>query len=1086
MRVTLAALCLCLPAWCAAAGASDAGSGDATAAAAPATTVTTAVTTSAPTPVPTSTTETTSAVTASRPVPEPAATAAPAATASPAVTTTRAVTTVTTQPARPALPLSVPPATPVAAPSTGAKPIGKTGSRAAGAADASSAAPTAATAAAPALRWNSGDAVMSSQAAQAAQRIVSDVTLDRDSEAPATRQLLSQRVLNKFLPALRRQIQQALLEIYSEDPAYLQAYREVTQPLSDNIVGPITLSWLNRFWFDFKMEPSGNLSDASVAALLHFAATVKAHPEWKADLVSADLGRWIDGFNGDDRARYYQIRLGGTDEQVLAMLRLYHYETDNNRRPGPDNDRALLTIYSYSLTAQDLALLAVKSQVIAKLSVLQDIVYVNQTLFDNAVLDALKDLGSEAQVYLPPARGAALSESYSMTLDATQALREAKSVPADILDALATLTATYPNQAAFSEAVLDATAGVSEPIDDYLPTILNAAETSTSYVLTARALAELKTSRSTEPVPPVILDMLKGLQGLEYPQQWLFDKAVLARLRQGVGACPSGTTGNAGQLRKIGADQMKQLAAAIKDPTLYAQLEHLWQENRCSMTDTLTMPQQIEALYIKYRASIRATARKKPAFDPRQRVTWSGNGCGCVLDGLAGDVYGVYPFWLAGQTQQVDFSTLTRIGYYGPTFDDTGVLRQANDGRDLVAAFEHGEVAQSDFVSVARRHQTAIDWVIQRNDWRSWARFDRNRKEQVLAALTDSIARLLTIRKQQWTTAISNVLPFGERLIETNGDGVTLFFDGYPEDDVSVDVFNRFVNALRQRLRQEHAGDSINLMMRHTALGQGIYDYEKLYTLITAAENARRSSFLAKVTRDPDPRPRLLVLLEEETTDAKKQLRLQIEGALHGEQRAKLLRQVVPVITFDHDNWLQLQDDIIYFKDNFGGVGFWTMPLTKATPAAKGLLPAKPLDAVLADTAGVQACDLTRSVSQCLLDYYQKDGNAGVEAPALCKTVCENLYAFRLATRLSFLLLAGGAVLYYFSCWWREQMKRYYYAPALALGALCFVLGMALLFCDPFLSWLANGYMIPLFLVLFIFALIWWYQYQLKERDEQP
>jgi hypothetical protein len=45
---------------------------------------------------------------------------------------------------------------------------------------------------------------------------------------------------------------------------------------------------------------------------------------------------------------------------------------------------------------------------------------------------------------------------------------------------------------------------------------------------------------------------------------------------------------------------------------------------------------------------------------------------------------------------------------------------------------------------------------------------------------------------------------------------------------------------------------------------------------------------------------------------------------------------------------------------------------------------------------------------------------------------------------------------------------------------------MALLFCDPFLRWLARGYMIPIFLVLFIIGLISWYQYLLKARDEQP
>ncbi len=924
-----------------------------------------------------------------------------------------------------------------------------------------------------------GDKLMTPQAAQV---IVSKVVIRPDEQDGPAAQLLSQNVLKQFTPALRKQIQQALLEIYSEDPAYMQAYRESTMPLSDNIVGPITLSWLNRFWFEFKMEPSGNLTNASVSALLHFAATVKAHPEWKADLISADLGRWIDGFDDEDKARYYQIRLAGTDEQILAMLRLYHYETDNNRRPGPDSDRALLTIYSYSLNAADLKLLASKSQVIAKLSALQDVVYLNQPLFDAAVLDALKDLGPQAESYLPAAREAALEQSYRLTLASLQLLRDGKTVPDAIINELEKLSGTYPNQAFFSEAILDATAKVSEPIDQYMPEIINAAETSTSYILTARALAELSANRKNEPVPPVILDMLKGLQDLEYPQLWLFDKAVMARLRNGIGACPSGTPGNASDRRKISAEQMKQLEAAIKDQSLYDQLDKLWKEKSCSMIDALAMPQQIEALYIKYRASIRATARKRPPYDPNKHVLWDGNGCGCVLDELVGEVYGFYPFWLAGKTQKVDFSTLSRIAYYGPTFDDTGVLRQANDGRDFVAAAENGDLTQNDFVNIAQRHQTAVDWVIQRNDWRSWSKMDKGRKEQVFERLTASIVKLMSIKLHNWTSTISNHLPFGERFVPTNGEGVTLFFDGYPDDDVSVGVFNKFVDTLRGRLRRAHAGDAINVMMRHTALGDGIYDYANLYGLIATAEASRSNNLLDKVERDQNARPRMLVLLEEETTDSKKQLRLRIEGALHGEQRAKLLRQMVPVITFDNDNWQQLQDDIIYFKDNFGGVGFWPMSMTAPPPAAAGK--EKPIDEILPSTAGVQQCDVSRNVSQCIADFYQT--NPGAEASPVCKTVCENLYAFRLATKLAFMLLIGCAALYYCSCLWRETMARYHHAPGVIVAAVWILLAMALLFCDPFLRWLARGYMLPIFLVLFIIGLIAWYQYLLKERDEQP
>lgn len=911
--------------------------------------------------------------------------------------------------------------------------------------------------------------------------IIDQVAILPSEQAGPAAQLLSQDVLKKLAPSLRKQIQQALLEIYAEDPAYLQAYRESSMPLSDNLVGPITLSWLNRFWFAFKMVPSGNLTHASVSILLHFAATIKAHPEWKEDLISTDLGRWIDACDVTDKARYYQIRLVGTDAQILAMLRFYHDQTDHKRLPAPDLDRALLTIYSYSLQASDFKLLAAKSQMIAQLSVLQDVVYLNQSLFDAAVLNVLKDLGAQAASYLPAAREAAIEQSYRLTLASLQVLREGKIVPDALINELEKLSGTYPNQAFFSEAILDATAKVNVPIDQYMSDIMHAAETSTSYILTARALAELGANRQHEPVPPIILDMLKGLQDLEYPQQWLFDKAVMARLRNGLGACPSNTPSEAVNRRKINAEQMTQLAAEIKDQPLFDQLDQLWKEPSCGMPARLAMPQQIEALYIKYRASIRAIARKRPTYDPHKHVLWDGKGCGCVLDELVGEVYGFYPFWLAGKRQNVDFSTLSRIAYYGPTFDDTGVLRQANDGRDFDDAIRNGDLTQNDFIHIAQRHQTAIDWVIQRNDWRSWEKMDKNRKEQIFESLTSSIVKLMSLPFHRWTPTISNHLLFGEQAVASNGDGVTLFFDAYPDDDVSVSAFNQFVATLHRKLYQAHVGDVINVMMRHTALGHGIYDYANLVNLIDTDDINRNTYLLVKGERHKNVRPRLLVLLEEETTESKKQLRLHIEEALHGEQRAKLLRQVVPVITFDHDNWQQLQDDIIYFKDNFGGIGFWPMSMTAPLDAADKENLTAP--AVLS-TAGVQQCDVSLTVSQCITDFYQTD--MGAEASAVCKTVCENLFAFRLATKLTFMLLLVCAAFYFFSCWWREKMARYYHCPALLVAAVWIALVMALLFCDPFLRWLARGYMIPIFLVLFMIGLIAWYQYLLKARDEQP
>ena len=66
-----------------------------------------------------------------------------------------------------------------------------------------------------------------------------------------------------------------------------------------------------------------------------------------------------------------------------------------------------------------------------------------------------------------------------------------------------------------------------------------------------------------------------------------------------------------------------------------------------------------------------------------QPLSWDGAGCGCGVyiapdDEYPKYFYGLYPFWDAPQNLEspspaatiVPFDRLTRIGYYGVTFDD--------------------------------------------------------------------------------------------------------------------------------------------------------------------------------------------------------------------------------------------------------------------------------------------------------------------------------------------------------------------------------------------------------------------------------
>ena len=105
---------------------------------------------------------------------------------------------------------------------------------------------------------------------------------------------------------------------------------------------------------------------------------------------------------------------------------------------------------------------------------------------------------------------------------------------------------------------------------------------------------------------------------------------------------------------------------------------------------------------------------------------------------------------------------------------------------------------------------------------------------------------------------------------------------------------------------------------------------------------------------DPDARlvDKLLVFLERPTTRSKKILRIRVENSFQGEERIQVLRAIVPVVppganaplepqqadgsavasaTSAVNSYGQFHDDLVYFQDNFDGIGFWPAPAAGAT-----------------------------------------------------------------------------------------------------------------------------------------------------------
>jgi len=271
------------------------------------------------------------------------------------------------------------------------------------------------------------------------------------------------------------------------------------------------------------------------------------------------------------------------------------------------------------------------------------------------------------------------------------------------------------------------------------------------------------------------------------------------------------------------------------------------------------------------------------------------------------------------------------------------------------------------------------------------------------------------------------------------GDGVTLFFDAYPGDDAASLYLLRFVKTLKAKLRAANRNYFLNMVVPPEAIGEGFYTFKYLSQIVPDKE---RGTPGYEAQNDVDL---FLVLMEEPTTRSKKDLRQRIENRFTGAklyraiQRRNLLRKVVPVLMPDASDARQVDEDVIYLQDNFGGVGLWPLPVLK--PEGKDG-EAKISNAVAQiETKGLQ-------------EFYQVDG--ATPPSALGKFVCTHKWPFRIAFDVLTFFLVGFGVLAIFMCHLRKFWERYSWY-FLALVVLWVGLALAILFYDPFYTDIARG-----------------------------
>lgn len=607
----------------------------------------------------------------------------------------------------------------------------------------------------------------------------------------------------------------------------------------------------------------------------------------------------------------------------------------------------------------------------------------------------------------------------------------------------------------------------TEQYDQYQPLILKSVEMVPGYLLTEQAYTKL----GNEGVPDYIIAKLRDLENKGYSSETLFKAALKAEIDTWQNQNQQLILKYAEKLKtyQLSGPSLKKFQDELKSKTIPDDVI-------AKLSGLLGVEYASQALYnsaVKVALGTSATpapydekkiissARKTHRFDAfqTQPVLWSGGDCGCVSD-LTGQVYGFYPFWMVGNKtgdpaankagdvpkkgagaqeqekakdkpqanpQMIDFSVLSRVGYYTIPVDEQGNIE------DKIAWLKEQE---ADFIKIAQKFRTKVDIVLYNNHWQTWCQQAAGKRGLAINdTFATNIADWVRYKDYDLTERLKYKIP-GQRPAMVNG--VTIDSDPYLLDGNSIDLFNDFVKKLYSRLNSDGKDYYLNLLLPMDALGQGVYQLDNLVKL--------------------DPYiDLLLIFIGEPTTESKKTLRRNIEDVLLGNDRVKILRKIVPVISPAGIGEEQLVDDLIYFRDNFGGVGLWPLPLNSGKSAA--------------------------SINSSLKNQFQKQGPTqtvdklfGVVCDAQCRYRIVIYYVWDI---LIFLIVVYG-LLAARMCALRAIFSKY--KPFFLAYCFLTILFISMIFiCDPAYEQRQGMLILLLFVIVYF---IWEYVRKVKLADK--
>ncbi|MRW89708.1 hypothetical protein GJ699_06910 [Duganella sp. FT80W] len=890
------------------------------------------------------------------------------------------------------------------------------------------------------------------------------------------------------------QLQQQLKDIYKQLPDWQSDYAMKEQPLNDGIVGRITLSWLQRYGFNFKIVTDAGYAQALPAHVARVAAFGSAHPTELGVLLGPEFEDWDEEQPAAVKAKDYGARQRAAEAELLELVNRFRASRVTAPRPT-DTSTDSNGYFSYVLRKDDLELLQGKDQLAQKLMTLKDKHFRSQ---EEMKVGLLHTLGNREELLksLWPVVKSNTRGFYGFLINSTtlDKLEKSNTLEPATMDQLRELGTVYlPSQDAYDSYIADRTNdGTLKITEEEIALLAKGTRVFDNFHLDEQSLDtihnQLKDNVLNAGMPAQVVRMLEQMQDVSYAELSIFRSAAISKIDFGIGMCKLNAPTNNPYVSnlRISDDDTAALEKQLQvlHPHSVDGTNHLvkgWDDAfqqinalraKAELCDDATDKQSKELvanIYLTYLGVAIENLARKRMPDTIPTIQIKGGKCGCALDDLPRITYGFYPYWeKKEQVQSINFRALNRVAFQALAVDNVGNFMLGADNFDVTDVGS----AETAFVRVAHQYNSKVDWVIQKNDWDGdWKSFSAQSRKAVFAKIRANIMALLTTPMSDTVSKLKGYSTLGLEQ-PRRGDGVTLYFPNYPDDAEATSEFNTFFLALRTQLDDEGLGLNIlvaqNVLMAGRNGGPGAFGLANLITL-----RKKRSATEPSRPGGPENDEFILVLLNEPSSDAKKALRASIErdSALHGSDRADFLRSLLPVLHFDNRNWQQLEDDIVYARDSFGGVGLWAPDFDNlAQPVQDPSL----------------SCLQSKQLNICLARNYS-DPTEEIKLPGPLESfACVQRWTLRVILAVLLAIIFTVVVLFFRFCGAQNFIKKYFLYVLLLVAIPALLVFTMLLLYDPLLARLSSGNLPFFMMAVFCMAILIAGYIYLRQRRRVP